>query len=138
MTELSVVNDPQPPSLPDAVRHVPGTPAARPAVLLRAIIAGTEQYWYVYEKDDDTADSVATRVAKTQRHINWLREKFGGETVTSQPSTPDKTTESHACEWHGPMRESTKAPGTWYCSKKKSDGTWCPSRWPVRAGETSA
>jgi hypothetical protein len=42
------------------------------------------------------------------------------------------------CAWHGPMRESTKTPGTWFCPKRKADGSFCHSRWPVRAGEQSA
>jgi hypothetical protein len=138
MTEVTLTTD-TPSPLPEGVRHVPGPPLPRPVVLLKAVIAGTEQYWYVYERADDTADSVAQRVAKTQRHINWLRERFGGTDVPPTPPPPaTKPAETHDCEWHGPMRESTKAPGTWFCPKRKADGTYCPSRWPVRAGEPSA
>lgn len=138
MTELSIVPE-STPTLPEGVRHVPGGTLARPVVMLKAVIANTEQHWFVYERDDDTADSVATRVAKTQRHINWLREKFGGETVQT-PNTPASV---HAddqlrdCQWHGQMKWSTKVPGTQYCSHKMADGSYCKEKWPKRAGESA-
>jgi hypothetical protein len=28
------------------------------------------------------------------------------------------------------MKASSKAPGTWYCTKKLYDGSYCKSRWP--------
>lgn len=32
------------------------------------------------------------------------------------------------CQYHGAMKESSKAPGTWYCSAKMGDGTYCKSK----------
>lgn len=32
------------------------------------------------------------------------------------------------CEFHGPMKESTKAPGTWYCPAKMGNGDYCKSK----------
>lgn len=32
------------------------------------------------------------------------------------------------CEFHGPMKESTKAPGTYFCTKKMGDGSYCKSK----------
>lgn len=32
------------------------------------------------------------------------------------------------CEYHGEMKPSPKAPGTWYCTKKMGDGSYCKSR----------
>lgn len=141
MTELHMV--PQTPELPpsactgapSSVAHVPSTP--KPIVVLKALIGGTEQTWYVYGDDDE---DVAHKLPRVHRYIQELRKKFGGEDLTPAQvaPAPPPTREIHDCEWHGPMRESTKAPGTWFCPKKKADGQYCPSRWPVRAGEQSA
>jgi hypothetical protein len=32
------------------------------------------------------------------------------------------------CPAHGAMRESTKAPGTWFCAQKLADGSFCKSK----------
>ena len=34
------------------------------------------------------------------------------------------------CKYHGPMQASTKAPGTFFCTRKLADGSYCPSRFP--------
>lgn len=130
MTELQIV--PNTPSLPESVTHVPSAPH-KPIVVLKALIGGVEQTWYVY--GDDDAD-VAHKLPRVHRYIQELRKKFGGEDVpTPQAISVHADAKGHDCEWHGPMRESTKAPGTWFCPKRKADGSYCPSRWPVRAGE---
>lgn len=36
--------------------------------------------------------------------------------------------EAPVCPYHGPMKESTKAPGSWYCTKKMGDGSFCKER----------
>ena len=135
MTELQIV--PTIPELPAGVSHVPSAPH-KPIVVLKALIGGVEQTWYVYGDDDE---DVAHKLPRVHRYIQELRKKFGGEDLQAS-STPTQVTTppraSHDCAWHGPLRESTKAPGTWFCPKKKSDGSYCPSTWPTRAGETSA
>jgi hypothetical protein len=40
----------------------------------------------------------------------------------------EKAREAPRCEFHGPMKESTKAPGTWYCTKKMGDDSYCKSK----------
>ena len=32
------------------------------------------------------------------------------------------------CPAHGDMRESTKQPGTWFCTQKLPTGKYCPSK----------
>jgi hypothetical protein len=44
------------------------------------------------------------------------------------PQTP--TAETPVCQWHGAMKASTKAVGTWYCSSKMGDGSYCKERYP--------
>ncbi len=34
----------------------------------------------------------------------------------------------HVCEYHGPMKESTKRPGSWFCPAKMGDGSYCKSK----------
>jgi len=38
------------------------------------------------------------------------------------------TPPSPRCPEHGAMRESTKKPGTWFCTQKLTDGTYCASK----------
>jgi hypothetical protein len=38
------------------------------------------------------------------------------------------------CQWHGAMKESTKAPGTYFCPAKRADGSYCTSRQPAPGG----
>jgi hypothetical protein len=50
-----------------------------------------------------------------------------GEVVeTAAPTAP-------TCLQHGPMKPSDKVPGTFYCSKKLADGTYCKERSPKAA-----
>lgn len=103
---------------------------------LRLDIDGVSLSWTLRGDDSD----VASRLPRVLDYIKRLQAKLPKPEPT--PETPRPTAvparEGHDCEWHGPMRESTKAPGTWFCPKKKSDGSYCPSRWPMRAGEQSA
>jgi hypothetical protein len=49
------------------------------------------------------------------------------------PSAPAQATPAQgapACPTHGPMKPSSKAPGTFYCTKKNYDGSYCKSRYP--------
>lgn len=32
------------------------------------------------------------------------------------------------CKYHGQMKESTKVPGTYFCTKKLADGSYCKER----------
>jgi hypothetical protein len=51
----------------------------------------------------------------------------GTPTPQSAAQTP---TSAPICPVHGPMKESSKAPGTWFCSKKLFDGSYCKERMP--------
>jgi hypothetical protein len=45
-----------------------------------------------------------------------------GHTTGHTPTSPPR------CPAHGDMRESTKKPGTWFCTQKLPDGTYCASK----------
>ncbi len=34
----------------------------------------------------------------------------------------------HVCQYHGPMKESSKRPGTYFCPAKMGDGSYCRSK----------
>jgi hypothetical protein len=51
----------------------------------------------------------------------------GAPTPQSAAQTPAS---APICPVHGPMKESSKAPGTWFCSKKLFDGSYCKERMP--------
>jgi hypothetical protein len=40
----------------------------------------------------------------------------------------ERQREAPICEFHGPLKESTKRPGTWYCPAKMGDGSYCKSK----------
>jgi hypothetical protein len=40
----------------------------------------------------------------------------------------ERQREAPVCQYHGPMKESTKAPGTWYCPAKMGDNSYCKSK----------
>lgn len=40
----------------------------------------------------------------------------------------ERQREAPICEFHGPLKESTKKPGTWYCPAKMGDGSYCKSK----------
>lgn len=40
----------------------------------------------------------------------------------------ERQREAPICEFHGPMKESTKRPGTWYCPAKMGDQSYCKSK----------
>jgi hypothetical protein len=48
------------------------------------------------------------------------------------PAGERAISETHPCKYHGAMRASTKVPGTFYCTKKLADGSYCPSRFPEK------
>jgi len=40
----------------------------------------------------------------------------------------EKERTAPVCEFHGPMKESSARPGTWYCPKKMGNGEYCKSK----------
>lgn len=55
-------------------------------------------------------------------------------TPTDIPKEPNAPQSPPMCPYHGAMKESAKAPGTYYCPKKMGDGqSYCRERWPKKA-----
>jgi hypothetical protein len=49
-------------------------------------------------------------------------------TPAAASATPVVTGGPPTCQYHGPMKESTARPGTWYCPKKMGDGSYCKEK----------
>ncbi len=63
--------------------------------------------------------------------VNELRERLHQlqqyDLIATHPAeTP--ATAAHVCQYHGPMKESTKRPGTYFCPAKMGDGSYCKSK----------
>lgn len=56
--------------------------------------------------------------------------------AVQQPSPPQTSPSQdggeHLCTWHGKMKASTKAPGSYYCTGKMGDGSYCKEVWPPK------
>src|SRR5262249_15122487 len=50
--------------------------------------------------------------------------------AASPQTNAASTAETPVCVYHGPMKASTKAPGTFYCPSKMGDGSYCKERHP--------
>jgi hypothetical protein len=58
------------------------------------------------------------------------------------PAAPERGREPQAqaqapvepprCPYHGPMKASTKAPGTFFCTARMGDDSYCKSRFPEK------
>jgi len=51
--------------------------------------------------------------------------------ATEEPASTSGSAPAAAapvCRFHGPMKASSKAPGSFYCTKRLHDGSYCPER----------
>jgi hypothetical protein len=112
---------------------------------LRLDLDGVGVSWTLRGDDAD----VASRLPRILDYIKRLQAKLPKPEAVPRPEPsapleemPRPTAvlprETHECEWHGPMRESTKAPGTWYCPKRMASGEFCKEKWPKKAGERAS
>lgn len=61
--------------------------------------------------------------------LAWL--PANGYTPTAQRQAngaPGQQAAGPVCPYHGPMKSSTKVPGTFYCPQKMGDGTYCKTK----------
>lgn len=62
----------------------------------------------------------------------WLEAQTHGPQAsapTPVAAAPPRTNgQAPVCEWHGAMKPSPRAPGTWYCPNKLGDGSWCKNK----------
>ena len=64
--------------------------------------------------------------AQVEHASKWLSAQAPADYSTMQ------STQTPVCQWHGAMKESTRAKGTWYCPAKMADGSYCKARHPEK------
>ena len=69
---------------------------------------------------DETGVALLNKLDKVLDHL----EQMGAEPAKRGQQTGG----GKVCKYHGPMKESTKAPGTWYCPAKMADGSYCKEK----------
>jgi len=101
---------------PIAAPTVP-LPEAPASVNVRVVVAGYEVQWTLRDVDE-------TRLAGRLAALLAQYPKEG----TASPSGAASAPQPPVCRFHGPMKASSKAPGSFYCTKKLHDGSYCLER----------
>ena len=100
---------------------IPALPEAPASANARVLIDGHEVQITLR---DDNEERLLVRLATL-----LARYPAAACAGTRAPATQTGTP---TCPHHGPGKESTKAPGTWYCTKKMADGRYCRWRYPEK------
>ena len=108
---------PTPPETPTTHTEAPAS------VNVRVQVAGYEVQWTLRDSDETR---LATRLAA-------LLAQYPKE-GTASPSGAAPVPQIPACRYHGAMKASSKAPGSFYCTKKLHDGSYCGERFPEKGG----
>ena len=101
-------------------------PEAPASVNVRLCIGGADVQWTLRDADE----------ARLVERLQALLARFPQAAKTAKDAASAAAREAQApasapiCPVHGPMKESSKAPGTWFCSKKLFDGSYCKERMP--------
>ena len=108
---------------PEAQSPAPTTPLpeAPVSITLKATLHGHEVMVTLRGVD------FASVKAQVEHASEWLSAHAPAGHSTVQP------TQTPVCQWHGAMKESTKAKGTWYCPAKMADGSYCKERYPKKS-----
>jgi hypothetical protein len=113
--------------LPPGAGSTPaGLPEAPASVNVRLLIAGHECQWTLRDAEE-------TRLAE---RLEALLVRFPDAVPAkgeAKRQTPAHTQgETPTCPYHGTMKESTKVKGTWFCSSKMGDGSYCKEKFPKK------
>ena len=68
--------------------------------------------------------------ADVQARLEKVLQQYPLPQSASPQGQPQGQGETPQCKYHGPMKASTKAPGTFYCTKKNFDQSYCRERFP--------
>lgn len=81
------------------------------------------------EVADITSDGLAVKLGQIVKVLDeaGATPAAHAPTTNAAPAAPGGN-EPPICEYHGPMKASTKAPGTFYCPQKMGDGSYCKSK----------
>lgn len=100
-------------------------PEAPASVNVRLCIGGADVQWTLRDQDEDRLSERLERLLT--RFPQKAKAKEDAKSAPAQ--TPG---EAPLCPVHGPGKESTKAPGTFFCPKKLFDGSYCTWRYPAK------
>ena len=148
-TESSVLSPLPPPAQePAPAASAPALPEAAFSITLKGTMSGHE---VLLTARGQTWEAFAANVARLQGMLDAPEQEPGAgarrglscpglrtesAALSAQSSTrsplPAASSETPVCQWHGGMKESTKAKGTWYCPAKMADGSYCKSRHPEK------
>jgi hypothetical protein len=103
------------PAPPIAAPTVP-LPEAPASVNVRVVVAGYEVQWTLRDTDE-------TRLAGRLAALLAQYPKAGTASPGGAAPVPPPV-----CRFHGPMKASSKAPGSFYCTKRVHDGSYCTER----------
>ena len=115
----------------DAMPLAPSAPLpeAPASVNVRLMLHGYEVQVTLRGSDEtQVLDRLAALLARYPRAAAAPPDEAPPD-VTAPAQTPPQAS-IPTCPTHGPMKSSTKAPGTFYCTKKLYDGSYCQSRHP--------
>jgi hypothetical protein len=100
-------------------------PEAPASVNVRLCIGGADVQWTLRDVDEHR---LAERLEALLTRFPQQAKEPKGEASTPAPA--QTSGETPICATHGPMKASAKAPGTFFCSKKLFDGSYCKERFP--------
>lgn len=103
----------------------PVSPEALFSLTLKGTIGGHEA---LLTARGQTWEAFAANVER----VRGLFDQAADEPATAGSPTVPPASAAPMCKYHGKMKESTKAPGTWFCTRKLADGSYCDSRYPER------
>jgi hypothetical protein len=115
--QAAAVHDPAP---TQSVAPMAPLPEAPVSITLKATLHGHEVLVTLRGVD------FASIQAQVEQASQWLRVQAPADHSMVQPRQPP------VCPWHGAMKASTKAKGTWYCPAKMADGSYCKARHPEK------
>jgi hypothetical protein len=101
-------------------------PEAPASANVRVKVGGHEVQWTLRDVDE------ARLAARLEALLTRYPEAVCAGTPQREQASAAPPAGPPVCQWHGPLKESTKAPGTWFCSKKMADGSYCSTRHPER------
>ena len=119
LTAASAPIDVTPTALPPG--PVAALPEAPASVNVRLCISGRDVQWTL-------RDTHETRLAV---RLKALLARYPVEMSSPSVAAP---TQIPACKYHGAMKASSKAPGSFYCTRKLHDGSFCTERFPEKGG----
>jgi hypothetical protein len=115
---------PEPPAAAPEVPQVVASPLpeAPVSITLKANLDGHEVLVTLRGTD------FASVRAQVEEASAWLKAHAPATKAEAAPRAAQG--EPPVCPYHGAMKASTKAPGTWYCASKMGDGSYCKERHP--------